>query len=261
MLGALRGSPARGWQWAAAGKHPAARDYIRLGPGSPMVNGFADWVAGGYRALELTDRKALPPPCSFRFWARGAGAGSLACGVLRDSSDAVGRPFPLLIIGSGALNGWEDRWDALPLACEGAWLQMESLANRGTRELKPLEEELARIRPPQPDWDRYAETGRAMLDAGGAKGVELGRILGGIEARAAGVARDTAGVVPIDGAPDGDVFPAIQAWHTQLKAYAKEPLSALFVGGNAQRTWMAYFRRPLEAGDFPRIWGRPGEAA
>lgn len=262
MLGSLRSAPAQAWLWAAVGKHPAARDYIRLGADSPMTNVFAEWVAGGYRTLEVAARNRLPPPCSFRFWARGAGPGALACGVLRDSADAVGRPFPLLIMGSGALAGWEEQWDALPLACETAWFQMESLANRGLRELAPLEEELTRIRPPQPAWGRYAEEKRSALDGRGAAGAEPERtVAGAIGAGAGEAGGDASGIVPLDEIPGGDFFPLIQAWHSGLRARAKEPPSALFVGGYPQRTWLAYFRRPLAVDDFPRIWAPPAEAA
>jgi type VI secretion system protein VasJ len=164
-------------------------------------------------------------------------------------------------MGSGTLSGWEERWEALPLACESSWGQMESLANKNIRDLKLFEEDLARIRPPQPEWDRYAEIGRSEPGGGGGKGVETDRILGGIGARAREAAAEASGIVPLDEVPGGDVFPLIQAWHSGLMALVKEPPSALFVGGNAQRSWMAYFRRPLEAGDFPRIWGPPAEAA
>ncbi|MCL5966159.1 MAG: type VI secretion system-associated protein TagF [Deltaproteobacteria bacterium] len=259
MLGAVKGSGE--WLWAAVGKHPVARDYIRLGRSSPMMDGFSAWVDGGYRDLHSREPKGNPALRSFRFWALGAGPGLLACGVVRDSHDAVGRPFPLLIMGSGSLRDWEERWDLLPLACEGAWEQIESLAGRRFAELRPLEEAVGRIRPPQPLWNGYAETGSALREGRSGTGDEAAGRFRGIERKAEAAAREAAGIVSLDEPPGTDVFLAIQAWHAGLKRGAKEPPKALFMGGNAERACLAFFRRPLSAGDFPRIWGHAVEAA
>ena len=90
------------WHWSAFGKHPAAADYFRLGYSSPFVDGLTKWVESGYRLL--AERSDTPPPfCSWRFWARGFGRESLVLGVVRVSSDSLGRPYPLLIMGSGPL--------------------------------------------------------------------------------------------------------------------------------------------------------------
>jgi len=207
----VTGPQGSGWSFAAVGKHPAARDYFRLGNRSALSDGFADWVAGGYASFSAAGGKESPSPRSFRFWARGAGPGALACGVLRDSSDAVGRPFPLLILGCGAVEGWEKRWDALPQACEGAWGQMEALANRSLRDLKRFEEDLAWIRPPQPDWERYAEAGRAQEKAFPGDGGETGRILDEAARRAREASAEPTGIATLSPAPGGDFFPVIRA--------------------------------------------------
>ena len=88
---------------------------------------------------------------------KGPRKGFLACGLLRDSSDSLGRPYPLLIIGSGSLQGWEERWDLLPLACERSWEQMESIATGTFLDFEHLQEEVRRIEPPRPQWSGFSE--------------------------------------------------------------------------------------------------------
>ena len=75
---------------------------------------------------EMSLKTATPAGiCSWRFWAKGANKKALVCGVARDSSDSVGRPYPLLVVGTGPLADWEDEWELLPAACENTWNQMD----------------------------------------------------------------------------------------------------------------------------------------
>jgi len=37
------------WRFAAEGKHPVAKDFIRLGQTGPFAEGFAGWVEGATR--------------------------------------------------------------------------------------------------------------------------------------------------------------------------------------------------------------------
>ncbi len=136
------------WRWAAYGKHPVASDFFRLGEEFSLGKGFSEWVGNGYKVL--TSRGRADQGLYFwRFWARGAQKGTLACGVLRDSSDRVGRPFPLLIMGMGPLKGWEEAWDLLPFACETTWNQIEYLSALVVNDFKKLENEYGQIRPPR----------------------------------------------------------------------------------------------------------------
>jgi type VI secretion system protein VasJ len=49
------------------------------------------------------------------------------CGLGRDSSDSIGCPYPLLIMGEGRLKGWEKRWSQLPVQLNRTWKRMESI--------------------------------------------------------------------------------------------------------------------------------------
>lgn len=61
MLGTLE--TVQDWQWSAFGKHPAAKDYFRIGRMSPFSQGLFEWVEGGYRILSA-DVNASPDFCS-----------------------------------------------------------------------------------------------------------------------------------------------------------------------------------------------------
>jgi type VI secretion system protein VasJ len=89
------------WQWAAFGKHPAAKDYFRLGENTPFFEGLFTWIEDGYQLL-TTKEITAPEFCSWRFYAKAPGKESLVCGVVRVSSDSFGRPFPLVITGIGS---------------------------------------------------------------------------------------------------------------------------------------------------------------
>ena len=113
------------WHWVMCGKHPAFKDYFHLGQKLPMVTALSEWIEKGYRGV--AGSKVSPANLlSWRFWAGGMDRDTLLCGVLKESTDSVGRPYPLLVAGSGPLNGWKTRWDLVPRACEQSWSQMES---------------------------------------------------------------------------------------------------------------------------------------
>ena len=100
---------------------------------------FSRWVEKGYQLFAARKKSSQN---SWRFWTRGLGKDGLGCGVVRDSGDQLARPYPLLIMGVGALSGWEDQWDLNPLACERSWAQMEYLFTRTFGNLKQMEEEV-----------------------------------------------------------------------------------------------------------------------
>jgi type VI secretion system protein ImpM len=90
---------------ALYGKHPAKGDFIESGLGAlkPAVEGWLDTVLADARqslaeAWEPTWATATP----LRFWIGETIWGEAVAGVLIPSADAVGRRFPLLILGTGA---------------------------------------------------------------------------------------------------------------------------------------------------------------
>lgn len=245
------------WRWAAFGKHPAAADYFRLGEDSPFVEGLVAWMESGYRHL-INRRETALPFCSWRFWSRGFGRDSLVIGVVRLSSDSLGRPYPLLIMGSGPLEGWEEQWDLLPFACEPSWCQIEYLATHTFDDLKHMGERLRRVRPPGPDWDGLAERRRGLNRLGSpfdpyASFLDIPRL----EQLVAGHAGREEFSVRLDRGPVHDKITLVSLWHLLTKRTVKGVPHALFMGGNLEHSFLASFRRALAPGDFSHLWSVP----
>jgi type VI secretion system protein VasJ len=234
------------WRWAAFGKHPVASDFFRMGPDFPLARAFSDWVEKGYRGF-VSKKEGYHSLCSWRFWAKGFQKNSLACGLVKDSIDSVGRPFPLLVMGTGPLRGWEEHWDLLPFACERTWGQIESLSVQMFKDLKKLEGEVRGVRPPIPEWSDLTSR------RGDLRGFEatLDRDLKG---KASLLSEKAEIFLPLDQDPVHDRFTLISLWHSLLKNEGKKVPNVLFMGGTFETSCLAVFRRPLMATDFVQLW-------
>ncbi len=228
------------WRFAAVGKHPAARDYFRVGDDFPLAGALAEWTGKGYPAVAVKEAGAAAMR-SYRFWARAGQRDAIACGILRDSGDAVGRPYPLLVAGCGSLPGWESRWELLPLALEGAWAAMERLAARSFDGVAAFEEALRGLKIPSADWD-------------GCKGAfdEALRTLPELSAFAP--RPEDGRALPIDDGPGDDVAVQAARWSAAAKKRNLDPPGVVFMGGGLERTELFFFRRAIEPGDFSRLW-------
>jgi type VI secretion system ImpM family protein len=230
------------WQWGAYGKQPWARDYFKIGAAFPLLNGFADWIEKGYNTVASKNTPAGKQH-SWRFWTRDARQDHVVCGVIRDSADALGRPYPFLIIGAGPLDGWEKKWELLPFVFDNVWGQVEYLCTRMYSDSKVLDVEVSSIRSPIPEWSRFIE--------------ERERLVGGSTDSNSSShpfsKRDTEGFLRIDEQPY-DYFKAVGLCHEAIKRHADVPPNAVFMGGALDRTYFVYFRRPLTTSDFTRLW-------
>jgi type VI secretion system protein VasJ len=240
------------WEWAAYGKHPVAKDYFKLGPHGPLVKVFSEWVDSGYRRVAARGESS---PYSWRFWARGPKKDGLACGVVRDSGDQLGRPYPLLIMGTGRLANWEDQWDLIPLACDRTWAQMEYLYTKMLDDLKQLEEEIQKIPPPLSEWEEYREARRNSLEGSPSsnlpsapwekwKGEELLSRFG----------PKAELFLPLDAGLSLDPAAEIRYLHYLLKRGEKNIPQAVFMGGTLEKSLLAVFKRSVGAADFVQLW-------
>ncbi len=237
MLAALRKSSA--WNWAAIGKHPVAKDYIRIGTPSPLIEALGEWVANGYRQLN----PAKEPPRSFyswRFWLRGIKKGEIICGLGRDSSDRIGRPYPLLIAGQGLLKGWEKKWIELPRMLGRSWQSMEYIAARRFDELDALESALAGLEAPEKQIPAAAETEMKMPAGMAAFHQELDR---------EGIA-----MVRLNHEMQDDSEAAVRQYHLQLEGCCRQIPRGVFVGGTPQQTGLVAVQHPLGKADFLKLW-------
>ncbi len=226
------------WQWSAFGKHPVASDYFRLGHDAPLLKGFMDWVEKGYQALTAS-KGVLQNLHSWRFWARGSQKESVVCGVVRDSSDRVGRPYPLLVIGTGMLPDWEEHWHLMPFACEKTWDQIEYLSAFMINDLKKLDQEVHRIRPPQPEWQDF-EKNRKEFEGG--------------EDRISWEEDQPHLLIEIQMNTNHDSLALVGHYHRLIQSRMKGAPNSIFIGGTLDRTCLALFRRPLQITDFINLW-------
>jgi type VI secretion system protein VasJ len=208
-----------------------------------LIKGFSDWVEIGYQ-IWTSKRLTSSGPFAWRFWARGGQKENIVCGLIRDSSDGLGRPYPLLIIGTGPLNGWEKNWDLLPFACEGTWNQMESLSIRMFTDLQQWTEEVDRIPSPRAHWSDYRD-----LDE--CKPPENSQAL---QDKIKTMVKENEFLDPLNEEGMKDSLKSIHLYHFLLKTYWPEMVTTAFMGGNASKTWLAFFRRPLASGDFVWLW-------
>jgi type VI secretion system protein VasJ len=248
MLGSLKSGSE--WKWAAFGKHPVAGDYLSVGSPDPFFQAFAGWVENGYRRLS-GPRKTADALTSWRFWARSHQKDILMCGVSRDSFDAVGRPYPLVIMGTGSLPGWQRRLAMLPFALEAAWIQMEYLATKRYLDVSQIEADIQRLPGPDGRWDALEADRKQRWDVWPLPERPVpARIRQQLE---------TEGDAPMFLVPlaAGDCRdPAMLAslWNDALVTNNTAAPNAVFLGGVPDATYLAFFRRPLAVPDFMTLW-------
>ena len=242
------------WQWAAFGKHPTAKDYFRLGQESPFVEGLFGWVEKGYQLL-TTNENATPDFCSWRFWVREAGKNSLVCGLVRVSSDSLGRPYPLVIMGSGPLKNWQDNWDLLPFAAERTWRQIEYLAANLFTDFKKLEEEILTIRPPDANWSGHADKRKALNRVGSSLDPYASFLdIRELKRLAAANAEKAEVFISLDRGPCDDKIMHVSLWHLLARESLKALPNAMFMGGTLDKAYLAVVKRPLKPTDFIQLW-------
>lgn len=236
------GKSIKRWHWAGAGKHPVATDFIQVGEAFPLFTALSQWMERGYQGLP-GDEKALSMH-TWRFWARGIKKGHVACGLLRDSCDRLGRPYPLLITGTGELEKWENHWEMLPLACEAAWTQMESFATTRFRDVDEMRNDLTSLRPPSNQWSHFGGNDFATHSSSPPR--KLIEDLGA----------DETILLPLELLASHEQKMQILAWHRLLKNHLREMPNVVFMGAIADNPYLFIGKRALVSGDFQRLWGR-----
>jgi type VI secretion system ImpM family protein len=224
MYGTVKQTSA--WVWGASGKHPVVKDYIRLGRETPLMNALSRWVEEGYQKLG-----GNTPRHSWRFFARGMKSEELSCGLIRDSHDGAGRPFPLLIMGCGPFKGWERQWDHLPSSLEALWERLEFLCTKRVFDLDELKRDIDRLPAPI-----LPKEGRPITGSSHA------------------ISLEQAGRFAVLLGDAGDHPQEIRQWLTSLKIHLKTVPEAIFIGGPLEQSFLAAFTRPLGAADFEWLW-------
>ena len=252
MLGL--GKPKNIWNWAACGKHPVARDYFRIHSGTPLFVAFENWIEQGFEILskqEISGHHFY----SWRFWAKGIKMGNLIFGIARDNSDSIGRPYPLLIMGDGFLDGWEEHWDLLPHAFERAWDQMEYISSRRFNDFKELEKEVYAIKNPRQDWLEWkSKNANSNKPESLRDPLTISIAHGEIKKKVGHLSKKMEVHIPLDNQAIGDPSDMAALWCSLLKSHSSGAPSAVFMGGISEKNFLVVFNRSLNAKDFIQLW-------
>jgi type VI secretion system protein VasJ len=242
------------WCWMAWGKHPVVKDFFCLGKTFPLGLGFSDWVQRGYVSF-VSSKKADKGFSSWRFWIQGSGKSMLVCGLLRDSCDALGRPYPLLIIGTGTLEDWETHWDLLPSVCENTWSQIEYVSAQKLNGLEQFTHEIKNIKPPCPDWK--GETERRKDFEYLAKSSEMQSFSGNVlqyEKEAFVTVEDSDRISSHEQDVFRDMNTQVGFWNFMFRKQSAEAPNSVFIGGMPGKTFLVCYRRPLTVSDYMQLW-------
>jgi len=106
MLGI--GKPKISFDVSAYGKHPAFNDYVSVNIDPPLANALSSWVETGAKLRGNTHESSLIR--SFRFWVNGIKKSQVVLGIVKDSSDRLGRTYPLLIMGNAHMKNRNRQW-------------------------------------------------------------------------------------------------------------------------------------------------------
>ncbi len=249
MLGIIRAKSR--WNWSACGKHPTAGDYFRIGLNDPVLRAFYGWVEKGYQSLGI-DKNTVGKNRGFyswRFWAKSPKKGNFVCGIGKDSSDRLGRPFPLLIAGIGNLPKLEKNWDLLPFACEKTWNSLEYLANCRFADIKQMENEIPGIKSPYTDWGEMKKQVEISMRN---NHFSISDDLTKNYIRELHVNLET--IIPMGLGMSDDPLVSTIKWHSAIKNENKKIPNGVFMGGGQNGNYLAVFNRPLMQDDFVKLW-------
>jgi len=247
MLGSLIGRSR--WRWTIWGKHPSAGDYLNRGLSTRVEQAISSWIRKGYNRLN-SEENDTQRPCVWRFWTQATGNHTIACGIISNSADHLGRPYPLLIMGTGKLKGWEQHWEYLPVGLGSIWRQMEQLSTYRAEQFCELERALDRFQPPAPDWsnikrDRRVIGNRVEPLLPETKRLHRDQILQ--KDRESG---DSCQIVPLT----SDPIDAAMEWNRREKTKHARAPSSLFLGGPVDIPHLVVFTRALAPSDFICLW-------
>lgn len=250
MLGKLIG--ASSWNWTVFGKHPVAKDYFQINLTSPMANAFAKWVDAGYQRLSENLRRRTV--CSWRFWAKGQKKGTTLCGLGKSSGDSIGRPYPMMIIGEGALDQWEKYWHLMLVGLGPTWETLEYASTRRLRSLDQLEIDINHLETPHKQWQQARKMNHNDLAVDLPEWKNNKIILSGVREKVQVLEKEGRLLIPLDGQGAMDAFQLALAWHLALKDCQSPVPNTVFMGGSPEKTFLALYCRPLSPDDFSVLW-------
>ena len=236
------------WSFSICGKHPAVADYVALGDHTPWFSAMSKVVASAYSSILARGHPpdALAP---WDFWIALEHKDGLACGRVVPSRDRLNRPFPLLIMGQGSLQGWAGFWERLPLAMESTWDGMVGLASFQGHSLDMLSNGLSVLPEPDGGWmvrrDATIESDRDEAGPGRCHCSD-GVVRLEIESE-------------INGCAEWGRVVEEAAKLLKQNTRTQSPPRAVFIQRGPARTSMRLFFRPVSSPDFVDMWRSSGQ--
>nr|WP_319490564.1 type VI secretion system-associated protein TagF [uncultured Desulfobacter sp.] len=221
---------------SAFGKHPAFDDFFSIQVESPITRALVAWIEKAVGQHPPAHQKATS--CSYRFWTKGIKNYDLTLGLVRDSSDRMGRPYPLLITAGVAIKNWQKTWQDIFSIFEPVFRTFEASAAGRHDDFKSFETELRninvqRVNAPGKTVDKLPHSILAFYKQDGKENrlsLPVSKLLAAFENT--GVKPDTWGF---------------------FKKYPPIP-GAVFLGGVPDMPMIHMFNRPLRAQDFNRLF-------
>jgi hypothetical protein len=187
---------------------------------------FSGLVEKGFMKTESSDRKYV----SYRYFLKGEKKGMISCGIFKDSRDAVGREYPLVVAGYGTLAGWETRWEALPEAIASVCSEAEYICSRKLACLDEFKTGLLRLGAP------------LVIDGSGYAGEPV-----------YGTNISESGFIPLVPGDEDGITEQVSGYMAWLKKSDSASPEAVFIGGTQEKSWLCVFRQPLDVNNVLRL--------
>ncbi len=223
---------------AACGKHPAFSDYIRVNTDLPLVNALASWVDAGMRSGGV-DSKKNRGIHSFRFWTMGAHKQSLIVGIIKDSSDSLGRTYPLLIMGQAHMKDKNRFWHTVFDRFGQVFRAFEEMTAARYDRFNEFEKALSDVRFPELDIDSFFEP--PIFSNCLANWSVSSRL-------------DENLILPMPVFLENYQSLTNNSSEHKMGSTGIEPPKAVFIGGLPEKPIIAIYQRPLRTGDFCRLF-------
>jgi len=224
---------------SAYGKHPAFDDYFSVNMGSQLATALSSWVERGAELGKGRSENTMPR--SFRFWMRGIKKDEVVLGIVRDSSDSLGRYYPLLILTSAQMKNRDRLWHRIFSAFSFIFREFENKIAARYDTFKDFEITLSQHIFLQPDLKRREATGLSAWINGW---FEKEKHRASMTLPIATLTKTYAGQASEERKP------------RFFKRKTELP-SAVFLGGLTDHPWVAFFNRPLQAQDFFHLFQMP----
>ncbi len=128
---------------SAYGKHPAFDDYFSVNMELPLAKALLTWIESAIKSGGTADKTKVIR--SFRFWVLGIKKDELVLGIVRDSSDRLGRTYPLLIISKICMKNRDKKWPEIFTGFEPVFRAFEEMTTARYEAFKEFEASLLKV--------------------------------------------------------------------------------------------------------------------